>query len=120
MGEQPVTLEPVGQPQGTWRVQILVFAVLVAVVVLLQAVASSNDDPGYIPSDEELVAVTIDSETPPAAARCFVAELTDEWSPADKRALVSGDMEYSTYRVSQQRLIAVGTRCGIPRYLNAH
>lgn len=114
-----VTFEPQGKPQGTWRTQLLVLAVLIALVVLLQAVVSSNDNPGYIPSDEELVAAHIESETvTPAVARCFVAELTDQWSPADKRAIVSGDMEYSGWRVSSWRYIAAGKRCGVPRYLN--
>ena len=73
--------------------RLLVAVLVIAALAVAVQVARDGDD-GYVPSDVALRAAHTSSERAglePAVARCIVGELSDEWSPADKRALVSGD-----------------------------
>jgi hypothetical protein len=97
------------------RAWLVVAALSLAALGVALYVARSDDGEGRVPTDEELVAVHIQSGTLPGVARCVVGEMTDEWSPEDKRAIISGDGDYEFTLALTERSMAVHRSCGDPR-----
>jgi hypothetical protein len=91
-------------------------AVVLAITLLVIAYLMTRREGGYEPTDHELreaVYPRLADEVTDAVWDCIVRELTDEWSAADKRAVVAGLGDHD-YSVRAQRQNEVHKKCGVP------
>ena len=91
-------------------------AVALAIVVLVIAYQVARRDDGYEPTETELREAgypRLADEVTDAMWDCIVRGLTEEWSAADKRAVVAGDGDHD-FSVSPQRQTEVHQECGVP------
>lgn len=79
---------------------------LASTVVLILAACGGGD-----PSDADLRSALVDSGADPVIVRCIVGELSDEWTAADKDAILDLDTDHE-WSVDKARFAEVYEDCG--------